>query len=242
MNTKNRNLSESFLATVFEDYLRNKCFKEFPKFKLIAREIICRQGVADFITITGHSLKKKYFAKINHVFDGSTESYIKVFSLLRHFIPRNEKFIAENSGLSLKTIKNILTNLRHKRAILELPNGFFILSPRWRMKSMELWAFELKISNWKRALFQSLQYRAFADRLIIVFPAEKENLIRKNIEQFKKFKVGVMIFDALKEKYKILLKPIKNKPASKAHRIFALSRLASSIQAAPEKQLSNELV
>ncbi|MDD5005874.1 MAG: hypothetical protein PHS93_05150 [Candidatus Omnitrophica bacterium] len=230
MVTENRKISEAFLAATFEDCLRKKCFNEFPEFKLIAREISCRQGIADFITISGHGLEKKYFAKINHVFDGSTESYIKVFSLLRHLIPRSKKYIIENSGLSLKTIKSILTNLRHKKAILELPNGYFILSPKWRIKSMELWAFELKISNWKRALFQSLQYRAFADRLIIVFPVEKENLILKNIGQFKKFKIGVMVFDALKQKYKILLPPIKNKPASEAHRLFAFSRITSSIE------------
>lgn len=229
MNIGEKKISESILATSFEKCLRNGCFKEFPKFRVVAREIACRQGIADFITIAGRGLQQEHFEKINRVFNGSTESYVRVFSLLKPSLARREKYITEKSGLSLKTVRIMLKQLKEKQAAVELKKGLFVLSHKWRMKSMELWAFELKISNRKRAIFQSLQYKAFADRVIIVFPMEKEKLLEKSIEQFKKFKVGVMLFDAVKNNYRILLPPIKSKPSSRAHRLFAFSKISPRV-------------
>lgn len=224
----NKKLSESVMAESFEKCLRRNFFNEFPKFNLVAKEIICQQGVADFITIVGSQLKQKQIEKINHVFNGSTEGYIKVFSLLRHFVPRTESYLIKKSGFSRKTVRSILKNLMDKKAIVGLSKGPFMLSPSWRLKSVELWAFELKINDWKRAIFQSLQYKAFADRVTIVFPVEREKILRENIEIFKKSKIGVMLFDAFNQHYKILLPPLKSKPSSRTHRLFAFSKITSS--------------
>ncbi len=92
---------------------------------------------------------------------------------------------------------------------------------------MEFWAFELKINNWKRALFQALRYKTFASRIMIVFPMNKEKLIAKNVDKFNKLKLGIMLFNAYDKSYKILVRPPKTHPSSRMHHLFMLTKILS---------------
>lgn len=56
-------------------------------------------------------------------------------------------------------------------------------------------AFEMKLSNWKRALIQAYRYRAFAERTFVVLDHSKISPAKKHIEKFKKSKVGLISVD-----------------------------------------------
>jgi len=64
---------------------------------------------------------------------------------------------------------------------------------------------------------------------MIVFPYNRERVIKNNIEAFQKMRIGVMTFNAEDYSYNIIVKPSKCNPSSKKHNLFALGQISSSI-------------
>lgn len=223
-------MSEFKMANAFETLLNSKeGIKGFPDFYSTFREVACQQGVADFIAITGNNIKELS----NNFFESDTVSlniYSLVISLLKLRSPRTEDFIVNSSGLARNTVRKALKELEESGTIYKTEKGSIMLSPSWELPKLELWAFELKLKDWKRALFQTLQYKAFANRVVIVFPENKEAIINKNLDIFKKLEVGVMLFNIANSSYKVLLKPHRINPSSKRHSLFALGKIASELR------------
>ena len=57
-------------------------------------------------------------------------------------------------------------------------------------------AIEMKLSNWKRALYQAFIYTNFANKSYIAMPENKQETILKNIDEFTKWGIGVLIVDS----------------------------------------------
>jgi hypothetical protein len=53
-------------------------------------------------------------------------------------------------------------------------------------------AFEMKLSNWKRALIQAYKYQAFADYSFVVIDQSKVHLALRNIERFYLSNIGLI--------------------------------------------------
>ncbi len=105
--------------------------------------------------------------------------------------------------------------------------NLYYLSGQSKSEVGDIWAFELKLSNWKRAIFQALQYKAFANYSVIVFPIEKEKLLLNNLETFRNLNIGVLLFDIKNQKSQWLVHPKKEKPISKSQTIYLLYKIAS---------------
>jgi len=222
-----KKITESMLAEAFEKALHDKNhFNGFPVFKLICKEMPCQQGIADFIATTGPIPSLNLMNKATENLH-STESSARIMSLLCFSSPRTKKYIIKKSGLTSKTVSKILKSLLSKGYISKKKSDMHYLASALKQGPSEFWAFELKLNDWKRALFQALQYKAFANRVMLVFPPEKERILKNNIDKFKRMKVGVMTFDIKTRSYKMLLKPRKNKPASRAHNLFLFSKMIS---------------
>jgi len=73
-------------------------------------------------------------------------------------------------------------------------------------------AFEMKISNWRKALLQAHRYRYFADASIVVIPSEKLKIAKSYIETFKKIKIGLWGFDPKSNRITIIYTPRPKKP------------------------------
>jgi hypothetical protein len=56
-------------------------------------------------------------------------------------------------------------------------------------------AFELKMSNWRRALMQAHRYKYFADVSIVVLPHDKMKIASSYLSTFKSVKVGLWGFN-----------------------------------------------
>lgn len=78
-------------------------------------------------------------------------------------------------------------------------------------------AFEIKVSNWRKALTQAYKYRYFANSSIIVLPTEKLSAPSKYLDTFKKMKVGLWGFDKNKKSLKRIFTPKNSKPLSKKY-------------------------
>lgn len=78
-------------------------------------------------------------------------------------------------------------------------------------------AFEVKVSNWRKALTQAYRYRYFANSSIIVLPTEKLRTPLKYLDTFRKIKVGLWGFDKNKNLLKKIFTPKISKPLSKKY-------------------------
>lgn len=221
--------TEMNMGNNFQNLLENKDgIKEFPNFKAVFRELNCKQGIPDFIAIT--ELHSYIFQKnIYDTVGGSLDSSSLIISLLKPKSPRTFKYIVDKTGLSTITVKKVLKDLIVNKIICKTEKGLFVLNKEWELPKVELWAFELKLKDWKRALFQCLQYKAFANRVMLVMPEDKENLITKNIDIIKKYQIGIMLFDTDNFNYKIIAKPPKLIPNSRSHNIYAVGKITNEL-------------
>jgi hypothetical protein len=80
--------------------------------------------------------------------------------------------------------------------------------------SPTLWAFELKLSDWKRALFQTVQAKSYAHYAMAIFPIEHVEHIRSIVGRFSQMRVGVGVFDMKTRQLQIIAKPQKESPWS----------------------------
>jgi hypothetical protein len=77
-------------------------------------------------------------------------------------------------------------------------------------------AIELKIKNWKRALIQAFKYKSFAHKSIVVIDENFKHRALKNIEDFKRLKIGLASFNSGKE-FVIHYMPEQDNPFSASY-------------------------
>jgi len=228
--------SEKEMAKAFMEWLDSSASSGvLPDFASVLPEVTCRQGIADFVAAEG---SRPVEMRIEESLDGywvSDTACIHVLSALRFSAPRRGHYIAQATGFSHTTTRRILSRLVAERLVDQRDTGAYVLSEMWRNAQLDMWAFELKLRDWHRALYQAMQYRAFATRVVTVFPKERERILRKNLRAFKKMKVGIMLFDANTQICEVLLKPRKTRPFSRTHYLFALRQmiLRSSAECVP---------
>jgi len=213
------------MSISFEELLKSKIhLTGIPVFDIIYKEVVCQQGIADFVGVIS-----KQGVETLLMFDDieSLDSGTLIFSLLKPKASRSKHFLKEKTGLSDKTINRVLKELLENGIIQEVKEESYILSSNLTVPRLDIWAFELKLSNWKRALFQALQYKAFANYSVVVFPMEKKNVLSKQISLFKELNVGILLFDTKTKNLEILVHAKKEKPSSKWHTFFTLGKLAN---------------
>lgn len=201
-----------------QSLVENKILKAY-RFNVIEGEVTSQQGIPDFIAIETKSNGLYYKNQLTHI-----EATSKLLALLKKFSGRKFDYMKDNTGLSENVLKKALREAMEENFILKKGSLYYLNSEI--ILQEEIWAFELKLADWKRAIFQALQYKAFASYSVAVFPAEKENIIKENIQSFKKLNVGVLIFDLKNKKSKWLSRPKKSKPVSKWQMVYILLKLS----------------
>lgn len=211
-NVKNINtlkLSEEYYADLFEYYLKYKAYDGLPVFDSILREIPCKQGIADFICYKETTFFKKHAEQIYKLNQMIGKIFIPVVSALLICDKQDISFLSLNTGYDYKRLKKIIEILKGEKIIKENTLKQYSLYANWKKFDVELWAFELKLKNWKRALYQATQYQSFTDKVFTVFPSDKKELLLKNLDIFKKLKVGCILQDNNDMKIEILYQPKK---------------------------------
>lgn len=114
----------------------------------------------------------------------------------------------------------------------EMPDGkeFSALALKAQLKRRHLYAFEGKLTNWQKALSQAYRYRYYADKAIVVMPAENVGPAFKNLTAFEEAKVGLWSFDSLSGKIQKLYTPVKVRALSAKSRDKAIEKLASKLK------------
>jgi len=222
-----KNLSESLMGRMFLKRLRGrKRFKCFPKFSRVFPEVNCQQGKPDFIAITGKVPRRRDVNKLWKASQSnSTTSMVHILSLLNHCLPHTMSYIIGKTGYSKSTVQRALHTLIKHSLVEKTPTDSYTLISEWNPPTNELWAFELKLNKWRRGLFQALQCKSYAAYVVVVFPPSSRKVLNANIDKFRRFGVGVLLFDPCEHTYLLLQKPRKNSPTSRRHCLYAFSQM-----------------
>lgn len=211
------------MANAFESAIKASAIKSLPNFDLVYREVVCQQGIADFVGLTSAA---SVFLNNNLEELSSTDSSSQILSLLKLNSGRKIKFLSGRIGITDATLNRVLKELISKNYVVK-KNELYYLSKSYNLDKTNIWAFELKLSNWKRALFQALQYKAFANYSVVVFPLAKEKLIKENLDPFQKLNIGVLLFNPETLESKWISRAKKEHSISRWHTVFLLGQISN---------------
>lgn len=213
--------SEEDMGNIFEQVLLEAKVSKNRRFNIVERELCSFQGIPDFIAI--NALNNIDNKKLLH-----PEASCKVLACLKESSGRKFEYIKKTTGLSENVTKNALKELIEKNFVTKNKNLYY--SSISDMFESDIWAFELKLADWRRAIFQALQYKAFASYSVTVFPLEKEKILQDNIDVFKELNIGLMLLDIETSKSKWLNRPKKSKPISRWQKLYVFFKVINSIK------------
>jgi hypothetical protein len=99
-----------------------------------------------------------------------------------------------------------------------------------RLNKQKLYAFELKLTDWRKGLTQAFRYGYFADQSVLVLPQKSAAKIAKaNLYRFKELHVGLWIFDGDKKKIQKLYTP-RSKARSPLAKQKAIQMILAKIE------------
>ena len=203
----------------FERVLKASLIKELPAFERLFREL---QGSADFVGFPHEKLIGTYdFSKLSSLEHGSL-----VLSILKYNSGRTKDYIKERTGITDTALNRTLRELKANDFLVKKKNLYF-LSKSFVQESDNIWAFDLKAPNWKRALQQATLYKAFANYVVAVRPSDEEEALQEKLELFAELNVGLLLFNPQSLEYKWLRRSLKDNALSKWQKLFFLGRLSA---------------
>ena len=213
--------SEADMAIAFRRLLQSRNgLPEIGPFDGVFEEISCRQGRPDFIALRNLSDERSLsFPTVTGLVGPS------ILSILKPVAPRTFDYIVQHSEFSTESIRKSLRYLLETKHIVKTKSGSYHLGRASVGIHVEIWSFELKLNNAKRAVFQAQQSRAFAERSIIVVPPGKEANYVKFEETMNRWGIGLATFSPLTMEFNIVRKGRKAKALSRTHQIYALSQI-----------------
>ena len=216
-------MNEAEFGNSFEKYIKSNP-SYFFTYDMIYKEVESFQGIPDYLGIIMshlyHGSKKTMQIPIKR---WHTISIILAFMKKKQF--RTPNYIIQNTGLSQNIIIRDL-NFLCRLGICEKNNvGNYRFVEDFEMPIAHIHSFELKMSNWKRALFQAIRYKTFSEYTSIVMPFEKEQILLQNIDSFKERNIGVLLFDAYSCETKMLYRAKKNSTISLQHLYYMSGKI-----------------
>jgi hypothetical protein len=217
--------SEEQLAVAFEEVITNGAWASYySPFTRMLREVACLQGRPDFVGLHAGATNISMDQTDQLAAVLKVPSTTRILSLLHYAAPRTEKYLLRASGFSLPVVRRSIMALESFDLITPSGHLTYVLSSSFPKIQWELWAFEIKVDHWQRALYQALQYRAFAHRVTVVLPERWVHRAEHNINRFSLLNVGVIALDVDKKAIRFINRPKKRSPASRFHNLFALGK------------------
>lgn len=119
------------------------------------------------------------------------QAYVEQFGTLHRNTGKNRIVVAREIPANGYGIADLVAvTWKSKRAIRPISSVNFISKYRPTVR-----AFEIKISDWRKALMQANRYRFFAHAPIVVLPSSNVGPALKYLETFRGLGVGLWSFD-----------------------------------------------
>jgi hypothetical protein len=187
------------------------------------REINCLQGRPDFIAFRGKASTTRSMTLESIGLAGAA-----VLALLKSRSPRSLDYLLRLSGYSPITTRKAVDILETHQFVRETKRGCYVLGRSARPFDWETWAFELKLNDPRRAIFQAKQTKTFADRVIIVVPPSQLRNYNRFSEAIVRWGIGLAGFDPCTQEFYLERKPRKTRPLSRQHRIYAIAQILAA--------------
>lgn len=212
-------LVETFISSISKE--------QADVLQIILREVDCWQGRADVVK----AIIKSDRSILNFEQTSVLRNYAcaNMISLLHKKAPRSKSFLQKYMGLSNATINKCIGQLSKVGIIQQTLTGTYVINESFSLPKVELWAYEAKLTNWKRALYQASQYKAFSNYSYVVMPKEGIEPAIKNIKAFKINNIGLIQVEE-SGLYKIIYKPIKIKPRKKSYNIIGIAQVLQELE------------
>ncbi len=184
------------------------------RFDRIAPEVNFSQGRPDFVGVT---VDKRSQMTLPRLFARTKISRSHIARIMT-VIQRDESIsvldLAQATAITVARTRTIINPLERIGAVCTDAADTVRVVDLDLIAKPDLWAFELKLDDWKRCLFQTLVCRSYAPRVTAVFPASKAKHIEHIAPTFARHGVGVMLFDADTRKIKPVVRTTVQKPMS----------------------------
>ena len=190
-------------------------------------EFSAQDGVADFVLTPSDIAGRKLEWMLRLAHSITTPATANIVASLKTPECKSVERVARETGLSERTVSSILVRIAADNEIVcgNTQKGFR-LCRAIRDRDVELWAYELKLKHWKRALYQTLQYKAFAHCVTVVLPEETKRVALSKVQLLKRYGVGLVILDTRTDSVDLLVRPRRSRPRSLGHYLYALSVFA----------------
>lgn len=188
----------------------------------VYREVTCQQGRPDFLTHrnkAGTQLPK--FPESIGLVGASILTILKPRAL------RTFRYIVRHSEFSKGSIARSLRKLIATGHVERTETDAYRLGSATSQFQIELWSFELKLDNPKRAVFQAQQSRTYADRAIIIVPPGQEKNYDRYTATMKRWGIGLATFSQTSGVFRLFRRGRLSRAYSPQHHIYAISQLFS---------------
>ncbi|MGD7023603.1 hypothetical protein ACQCVK_13465 [Rossellomorea vietnamensis] len=215
------------MRTIFdfenEDLLVNTFIKSLRiKKNLILNEVDCWQGRADVaevisenIQLLSSEISQEQVSLLRNL------TCAKIISLLHYNSNRTTRFIYNKIGIQTKTIDAWLSKLIKAEIIVNVEVGKFRIHPEFLLPNVKFIAYEVKLYNWKRALYQAIQYKGFANKSYVVMPHKNIKPAINNLQAFVANNIGLIeVYND--GSFKTILQSRNCRPTSKAFNIIGM--------------------
>jgi hypothetical protein len=142
--------------------------------------------------------------------------------------PKTANQLARDTGRSIETVRFWLAQMEAEDLVRALNGRGYVLGPRSSLPDCEIWCFEGKLRDWKRALYQATRYRAFAHRSLVVMPEDAVHTAEAQVERFRLARVGLLALDD-DGLLRIITMPRSKQPRSPVMYKMAMGRALSRI-------------
>ncbi len=149
------------------------------------------------------------------------ETCCRIIAALRARQPKSADQLASETGRSRETIRCWLALMTQEGLVRAALDGGYLLGPKSSIPECEIWCFEGKLREWRRALYQATRYRAFAHRSFVVMPEDCVRSAETSVERFRLARVGLVALND-EGRLRVITKPRSQEPRSSV--MFAMAR------------------
>ncbi|MCH7959453.1 MAG: hypothetical protein IID08_04960 [Candidatus Hydrogenedentes bacterium] len=213
--------SEEEMANAFQSLLQSgNGLPEVGRFDAVYREISCRQGRPDFIAVR-YLLRAEPNRRL--LVPGLVGP--SILNLLKPKAPHTLDYLIAHLEFVRDSIRKSLRQLIDSGHVERTESGAYRLGKSSRGQKPEMWSFELKLNNPKKAVFQAQQSRSYAERAIIVVPPGQEGNYERFREAMQRWHIGLATFEPVTGSFRFVRKGRRAKALSQTHQIYALSQI-----------------
>ncbi len=227
MPSRSETLTEAQMGRRFKAVMATGA-RPLVAFDRVAAEVDFSQGRPDFVGVSGVQERARTLPRLYAKTRIPLSQIARVLTVLERDQTIGLANLAQAAAVTLPSTRRIVQPLERIGAVCADADDTLRVVDLDRIERPELWAFELKLEDWKRCLFQTLVCRSYAQRVTAVFPMSKSKHIEAIAPTFAGHGIGVMLFDASTQKIRQLEQTKPKKPRSAYHAWMSCFEIGAS--------------